>query len=298
MEENRKHSIRIGEYKLFGIASHIVITGHDETGAQIWEINGLATDKDNEPKAIGMPWDSSDTIKGHPTNYPVMGDKVVNQVPIVIGTAEEISAYKARADIVIDRVNARNLDYKIDVQNSNSFAGTILKAFGIPPQELLNSPKHRFEKPVPGFVTDLLDGADDVSVESERDESTDTGGIRQRKGVSDLERVPVPKPDPKSADQLDIPLSDKPIVPGASSILPPFFTPVPRASTSTGKAEFKRTPNENRTMRQTGLSDSANPFSITKPRLKQQAEMLERNPVMAKRMILAADRDPKLFGLT
>jgi cell wall hydrolase len=41
----------------------------------------------------------------------------------------------------------------------------------------------------------------------------------------------------------------------------------------------------------------ANPFDLDKQKLQQQAEMLERNPVMAKRMILAADRDPKLFGL-
>jgi hypothetical protein len=42
---------------------------------------------------------------------------------------------------------------------------------------------------------------------------------------------------------------------------------------------------------------TGNPFSLSKPNLKLQAEMIERNPVMAKRMILAEKRDPKLFGL-
>jgi len=150
MNSRGRHTIRIGEYKLpaeilgfklFDVASHIVISGHDETGAQLWEINGLAADE-NGPKRIGMPWDSSDTIKAYPTDYPVMGDKVDNQTIVVIGTPEEIEAYKGKADKVIDRINAQNLDYRIDTQNSNSVAGTILKAFGIPPQELLNSPKH------------------------------------------------------------------------------------------------------------------------------------------------------------
>ncbi|MEM9632998.1 MAG: hypothetical protein AAGA50_16825 [Pseudomonadota bacterium] len=45
------------------------------------------------------------------------------------------------------------------------------------------------------------------------------------------------------------------------------------------------------------LSKSANPFNLRNPNLKLQADMIERNPVMAKRMILAEKRDPKLFGL-
>jgi hypothetical protein len=45
------------------------------------------------------------------------------------------------------------------------------------------------------------------------------------------------------------------------------------------------------------VNDNANPFSIRNPKLKQQAEMLERNPIRAKQLILAAKRDPELFGL-
>ncbi|MBN9673457.1 hypothetical protein JF539_24075 [Labrenzia aggregata] len=54
MNLGKKHTIRIGEFKLFGVASHIVITGHDEVGKQIWEINGLATGKDGITKSIGL----------------------------------------------------------------------------------------------------------------------------------------------------------------------------------------------------------------------------------------------------
>lgn len=53
MNVERKYTIRLGEYQLFGLVSHLVITGHDETGAQIWELNGLATDKNGKDKHIG-----------------------------------------------------------------------------------------------------------------------------------------------------------------------------------------------------------------------------------------------------
>jgi len=39
-----------------------------------------------------------------------------------------------------------------------------------------------------------------------------------------------------------------------------------------------------------------NPFDLNKPKLKQQSELIERNPMRAREMILAAGRDPKLFG--
>lgn len=42
----------------------------------------------------------------------------------------------------------------------------------------------------------------------------------------------------------------------------------------------------------------ANPFDKNSINLKQQAELLERNPFTARRMILAAGRDPELFGLS
>ncbi|MCV0425166.1 MAG: hypothetical protein K5905_06820 [Roseibium sp.] len=195
MYDSKKYTIRIGEFKLpakifdlklFDVASHIVITAHDETGAQIWEINGLATDKSGNRIPIGMPWDRTDTIKGYLDFVPQMGPLVQNQVSIVSGSPEEIETFKLRALRVIERVNENDLHYKIDTQNSNSFAGTILKAFGIPPQELLNSPKHKFEKPVPGFVTDLLDDSYYVSMESERGKSTDVGRFLHRESKSDL----------------------------------------------------------------------------------------------------------------
>ncbi|MCV0425160.1 MAG: hypothetical protein K5905_06790 [Roseibium sp.] len=46
------------------------------------------------------------------------------------------------------------------------------------------------------------------------------------------------------------------------------------------------------------LSKSDNPFNVSNPNLKQQAEMLERNPVRARQLIVAARRDPEAFGLT
>ncbi|MES0811319.1 hypothetical protein ABLO27_17670 [Roseibium sp. SCPC15] len=49
-----------------------------------------------------------------------------------------------------------------------------------------------------------------------------------------------------------------------------------------------------------GLTDSgsgANPFASDSLNLKEQSELLERNPARARQMIMAAGRDPKLFRL-
>jgi len=40
-----------------------------------------------------------------------------------------------------------------------------------------------------------------------------------------------------------------------------------------------------------------NPFSLKKPKLKRQAELLERSPLLAKQLIVSAGRDPRMFGL-
>ncbi|MCV0425164.1 MAG: hypothetical protein K5905_06810 [Roseibium sp.] len=39
----------------------------------------------------------------------------------------------------------------------------------------------------------------------------------------------------------------------------------------------------------------ANPFASDSLNLKEQSELLERNPARARQMIMAAGRDPKLF---
>jgi len=41
-----------------------------------------------------------------------------------------------------------------------------------------------------------------------------------------------------------------------------------------------------------------NPFNLKTPQLKQQAELLERNPARARQLIVAAGRDPVKFGLS
>ncbi|MES0811309.1 hypothetical protein ABLO27_17620 [Roseibium sp. SCPC15] len=54
---------------------------------------------------------------------------------------------------------------------------------------------------------------------------------------------------------------------------------------------------DSRTTPASDARKNANPFDPAQPWLELQAEMLERNPVMEKYMILAADREPKLFGI-
>lgn len=48
---------------------------------------------------------------------------------------------------------------------------------------------------------------------------------------------------------------------------------------------------------QRDTSSDTNPFDIDKSNLRRQADLLERNPAGARKMILAARRDPKMFGL-
>ena len=57
------------------------------------------------------------------------------------------------------------------------------------------------------------------------------------------------------------------------------------------KKPEKRTSLEHRTR------FAVNPFDLSKPKLEQQVAMLERNPLRARQMILAAGRDPVLFRL-
>lgn len=57
-------------------------------------------------------------------------------------------------------------------------------------------------------------------------------------------------------------------------------------------------PNGRRTQLQPDALERVNPFDFKTPDLPQQAAVLERNPVLAERMILAAGRDPELFGLS
>ena len=44
-----------------------------------------------------------------------------------------------------------------------------------------------------------------------------------------------------------------------------------------------------------GSGSGANPFASDSLNLKEQSELLERNPARARQMIMAAGRDPKLF---
>lgn len=43
------------------------------------------------------------------------------------------------------------------------------------------------------------------------------------------------------------------------------------------------------------LQNGANPFDVKRSNLKKQAEMLDSNPAVARKLILAAGRDPELF---
>lgn len=296
MDNHGQQTIRIGEYKLFGVASHIVITAHDETGKQIWEVNGLSHDRQNNIIPIGKPWDGSDTIKGHLDNFSRMGHLVDNQTTIIAGTPTEIEAYRIRARRAIDRINAQNLDYRIDNQNSNSVAGTGLKSFGISPQELLNSTRHQFEKPVPGFTEDLIGNKDVLPAGSAQSDPELDGqsahGNRLRNHVS----APFPMPRPHLAADDNRSRDSQPALRGESDIPPPSLSEPKSGEAFENGPIPSAKPSRARSMLQPDNLKNANPFDVRKPDLKQQAFLLDHQPTKAKQLILSAGRNPELFG--
>ncbi len=46
-----------------------------------------------------------------------------------------------------------------------------------------------------------------------------------------------------------------------------------------------------------GAGGEAQPFENGNPDLRQQSDLLENSPLRARQMIVAAGRDPRLFGL-
>ncbi|MCV0425161.1 MAG: hypothetical protein K5905_06795 [Roseibium sp.] len=88
------------------------------------------------------------------------------------------------------------------------------------------------------------------------------------------------------------------------SELPELFSPssnsrdrFQRESAGIGPASKTET-GDNRASPGSDVQKHSNPFSIKNPNLKQQAEMLERNPARARQLIVAARRDPEVFGFS
>lgn len=162
------YTVRVGEFPIkypkggpwTTRASHLVITGHDPNGRQLWEFNGLPTGPDNNPKdnAAGALFDSSDTIKVHRD----LGEKgrygrdVMNQRAVLWGSIDELNDYRNQLEAAGADINARNLNYRALEQNSNASVGTMLDAVGVDPRILF---RHGgFKGNVPGFLLNLIHG--------------------------------------------------------------------------------------------------------------------------------------------
>lgn len=166
MNPNGKYTIGIAELSLSPLpASHIVILAKDPFGNTLWQLNGMATDTQGMPKEIGYPWDFSDTIQGYFSHGSKAGgvylkeSKMSNYTPFLFGNYDEIRADGVFYDLFADvtqSVNDQGLAYELLDQNSNSFAGTMLRVLGITPSVWFQSKDLNFKKPVPGFSKDLL----------------------------------------------------------------------------------------------------------------------------------------------
>jgi len=85
-----------------------------------------------------------------------------------------------------------------------------------------------------------------------------------------------PLPEPSHSDSAGSPVGDRLEKSGRNKIPVPPKKPDRRAS---------------------AFPSGFNPFDLENPDLERQAEMLERNPLRSRQMILAAGRDPELFGV-
>lgn len=150
--------VRVGELPLLnGLASHLVISDHDPEGKQLWEINGMATGPDNQPKAVGWPWDSSDKIKMYFDTGPKsrFGDKIRNQRAVRWGSLDDINDFRRKAHATAGHINQLDLGYRLDTQNSNAGVGELLRSDNINPRELF---RHGgFQGAVPGYLHRLLE---------------------------------------------------------------------------------------------------------------------------------------------
>lgn len=112
------------------------------------------------------------------------------------------------------------------------------------------------------------------------------------------EAVPRPRPKPRANGRPETSDTTNPLRSRVNEVLRqsvsperiepesvPAPVPVPRKKPLPERAAFG-----------TGKRTLANPFDLERPQLRQQAAMLERNPVRAKLMILAAGRDANMFG--
>ncbi|EEA96794.1 Hint domain-containing protein [Pseudovibrio sp. JE062] len=172
MTSNGKYTIGVAELSLelpvlpLSLpASHIVILAKDPFGNTLWQLNGMSTDTQGKPAPVGYPWDVNDTIQGFFGTNPFDGEvfldesKMSNYTPIVFGDYDEIKVngtfYELFEDVT-QSINEQGLAYELLDQNSNSFAGTVLRALGISPSVWFLNKDLNFTRPVPGFSKDLL----------------------------------------------------------------------------------------------------------------------------------------------
>ncbi len=157
---NRQHdyTVRVSELPVaHGLGSHLVISAHAPDGTQLWEFNGLAAGPDKEAKAVGLPWDGSDTIRVFFNSGPKsrFGDREIrNQRVVRWGSLDDINAFRRNAEATADLINLLNIDYQLLDQNSNAAAAELLLANDIEPRLLFRY--GGFERPVPGYLHRLL----------------------------------------------------------------------------------------------------------------------------------------------
>lgn len=121
-------------------------------------------------------------------------------------------------------------------------------------------------------------------------------------GVPEIRTIRTPRPNPRGGRQSSISRSASPAATRYEGLSPEGITTelkVPSRTGEKGSVPIPRPrPNGKRAALDLDAVGSVNPFKVDTADLQQQAALLERNPVVAEKMILAAGRDPELFGFS
>ena len=124
-------------------AVHLTITFVDGRGRKIDEVNGHSTEPNGVIDRTGEPWDFDDTIKAYVQSSGAPA--IANLHPddssygyswrahhrVWTGTDAQLTAQLNKAKGAAAQINAKDLDYRLLSQNSNSVAETILDSMGI-----------------------------------------------------------------------------------------------------------------------------------------------------------------------
>jgi len=133
-------TIEVGEYPVLGIARHQTINITDDLGERVVEINGLATAKNGDSRAVGIGI-RGDKINAYIDTENVLHDQTIVRTRTVIGTIPAENAEQALSVVlaIMIAINTLNKSYHVGYTNSNTVAAEVLKALGFTTEQIVDT---------------------------------------------------------------------------------------------------------------------------------------------------------------